>query len=304
MLELGSWGTVSEAALRFAVFAGVLLVMALLELAAPKRELTHKKARRWFTNLSIVGIDGLAVRLLGMVSAPLTAVAAALYCEAHGYGLFNMLAWPAWLEVLLAVIILDFAIYVQHWASHKVPMLWKIHRMHHADVDIDVTTALRFHPIEIVLSMLYKVVLVFLLGPSALAVVLFEILLNGSAMFNHANVALPKWLDAVVRLLFVTPDMHRVHHSVHHHEHDSNYGFAMSIWDRLFGTYTPQPKDGHRGMTIGLPQWQDPRPTSLWWSLSVPFIGGDSGKTDETKEAEASGKAPSPTPARARPPAE
>ena len=281
MFGLGEWVSQNEVVFRFGVFAGVLIVMAFFELASPKRDLNHKKSRRWFTNLSIVGIDGVAVRLLGMITVPLTAVAAALYCEANGIGLLNNLGWPVWLEILIAVVFLDFAIYLQHWASHKVPILWIVHRMHHADVDIDVTTALRFHPIEIVLSMLYKVVLVFLLGPAAIAVVIFEVLLNGSAMFNHANVALPKWLDTVIRLLFVTPDMHRVHHSVHRSEHDSNYGFALSIWDRMFGTYTPQPRDGHIGMTIGLPQWQNDNPTGLVWSLSVPFLGG--GKNEEEK---------------------
>ncbi len=275
MIEFGSLGTLSEGAFRFLVFASILLIMAALEILSPKRKLRNNKTRRWITNLSIVGIDGFFVRLMGLAAVPLTAVAAALYCEAKGIGLFNWLQLPLWLEIVAVVIILDFAIYLQHWASHKVDLLWKVHRMHHADVDFDVTTALRFHPIEIVLSMLYKVVLVFLLGPAAVAVVIFEVILNGSAMFNHANLAMPPWLDRILRLIIVTPDMHRVHHSIHQREHDSNYGFALSIWDRLFATYTPQPRDGHEGMTIGLPQWQNDKPTKLLWTLSVPFLKDD-----------------------------
>ena len=266
------------------MFVGVLVIMAALEIISPKRKLNHGKGRRWFTNLSIVGIDGFFVRLMSMVAVPITAVAAALYCEAHGIGLFNWLDLPTGLEILAVVLIFDFAIYLQHWASHKVGILWMVHRMHHADVDIDVTTALRFHPIEIVLSMLYKVVLVFLLGPAAVAVVIFEVILNGSAMFNHANLALPKWLDRALRLVIVTPDMHRVHHSVYQREHDSNYGFALSIWDRIFSTYTDQPRDGHQGMTIGLPHWQNENPTKLGWSLSVPFRGGSKTNDEESKK--------------------
>jgi sterol desaturase/sphingolipid hydroxylase (fatty acid hydroxylase superfamily) len=263
----------NETTLRFAVFAGVFLVMALLELALPKRELSAPKARRWLTNLSIVAIDGLLARLMAALAVPLAAVAAALYAEHQGIGLFNLVAWPAWLELLIALFVLDFAIWLQHLASHKVPALWRLHRMHHADLDIDVSTALRFHPIEIALSMLWKIAWVLALGAPALAVLLFEVILNGCAMFNHANIELPQWLDRIVRLFIVTPDMHRVHHSVERREHDSNYGFNLSLWDRVFSTYTPQPEGGHRGMTIGLPQYRSDGPTRLFWSLAVPFRG-------------------------------
>jgi sterol desaturase/sphingolipid hydroxylase (fatty acid hydroxylase superfamily) len=170
----------------------------------------------------------------------------------------------------LAILIFDFAIWVQHLITHKIPILWRLHQVHHADVDIDVTTAIRFHPIEIALSMLLKIGLVYLLGPAGIAIILFEIILNGTAMFNHANIKLPLWLDKTVRKIIVTPDMHRVHHSVHRHEHDSNYGFSLSIWDRMFGTYIAQPAEGHNGMDIGL-RWQDDRPSKLGWSLLMPF---------------------------------
>jgi sterol desaturase/sphingolipid hydroxylase (fatty acid hydroxylase superfamily) len=182
-----------------------------------------------------------------------------------------VIGWPVWLEVVLAILILDFVIWAQHLITHKVPVLWRLHRVHHADRDMDVTTAIRFHPVEIALSMLLKIGVVYLLGPAALAVILFEIILNGTAMFNHANLRLPVGMDRVVRMVLVTPDMHRVHHSVHREEHDSNYGFALSIWDRMFGTYIAQPTDGHEGMSVGL-EWQDERPGHLGWSLKLPFI--------------------------------
>lgn len=262
---------ISEAALRFAAFAGVFLVMGLWELAAPKRRLVASKARRWVTNLSIVAIDSLLVRLMASLAVPIAAVGAALHAEQNQIGLLNQVAWPGWLELVLALVVLDFAIWVQHLASHKVPLLWRLHQMHHADLDIDLSTALRFHPIEIGLSMLWKIVWVLALGASALSVLLFEMILNGCAMFNHANIALPGRLDRIVRLFIVTPDMHRVHHSVKRREHDSNYGFNLSLWDHIFKTYTPQPEGGHQGMTIGLPQYRSDGPTRLIWTLAIPF---------------------------------
>ena len=261
----------SEPVLRFSVFAGILLAMALIELAIPRRKLGAPKARRWLTNFSIVAIDTFVVRLMGMLAVPLVAVAAAVYAEQQGWGLFNVVQWPGWLEFLLALLILDLAIWLQHYVSHKVTVFWRLHKVHHADVDIDVSTAIRFHPIEIALSMLWKIVLVLVFGPAALAVVVFEVILNGCAMFNHANIALPPWLDRMLRVVIVTPDMHRVHHSVLRHEHDSNFGFNLSIWDRIFGTYTDQPEKGHDAMQIGLNDYQTSSPTRLFWSLALPF---------------------------------
>ena len=272
------FGEISEPVLRFGIFAGVLIAMALLEVAIPKRQLSAPRSRRWFTNFAIVGIDTFAVRILsrlpdiiGAVAVPLAAVGVAIYLEGLGFGLFHWLNVPFWLAVLLTLVILDFAIWFQHYLSHKIPVLWRLHQVHHADPDIDVSTAIRFHPVEIVLSMLYKIVWVVILGPPAVAVVLFEVMLNGCAMFNHANVDLPRWLDRGLRMFIVTPDMHRVHHSIERREHDSNYGFSLSIWDRLFGTYIDQPEGGHRGMTIGLSQYQAGEPVRLSWSLLVPF---------------------------------
>lgn len=267
----------SELFVRFAAFAGVLALMAALEVVLPKRVLGHSKGRRWLTNLTIIGTGMAVVRLLALVSSmiavPLVAIAAAEFAAARGWGLFNALAVPLGTATVLSVVLLDFAIWAQHLVSHKVPLLWRLHQVHHADVDIDVTTALRFHPVEIGLSMLYKVAWVMALGAPAVAVLIFEVLLNACAMFSHSNIALPGWLDRILRTLLVTPDMHRVHHSVLRREHDSNYGFNLSIWDRLFGTYTAEPAAGHTGMTIGLEEYQSEAPTRVLWSLRLPFVG-------------------------------
>ena len=246
----------------FALFAG-------LEALVPRRERRLSRRRRWPTNLVITPLNTLALRGLA-VALPLLAIGAAIDAQAQGWGLFNRLNGPGWLELVLAVLILDLAIWSQHLVTHKVPFLWRFHRVHHADRDMDVTTGFRFHPVEILASMGLKIGLVYMLGPSALAVLVFEILLSGTALFNHANLALPAGLDRVLRMVLVTPDMHRVHHSVHREEHDSNYGFALSVWDRLFGTYVPEPGAGHRDMVVGL-EWQDERPARLGWSLGLPF---------------------------------
>jgi len=259
----------SEPTIRLTIFAAVLAVMGLWELAAPKRTLVANKPLRWFTNLAIVVIDSAMLRLL----FPVLAVGVAMWAHTNGWGLLALTDWPAWLELMLAVVVLDLAIYIQHVAGHKIPILWTVHRMHHADRDIDVSTALRFHPIEIALSMLWKMAVILALGPSALAVFVFEVILNALAMFNHANVAMPRALDAALRLVIVTPDMHRVHHSVRRAETDSNYGFNLSIWDRAFRTYRPQPEGGHQAMSIGLPAYRDERPGNLLWCLKLPFAG-------------------------------
>ncbi len=269
---------VTEVAVRLAAFVGVFALLAAAEVVVPRRSLSVPKLTRWFTNLAIVVVDSLTVRamaaapmIFGGLVMPLVAVAAALYASQTGIGLFNAIELPVWVEIIAAMIILDYAIWLQHWISHKVPMLWRLHLVHHADRDFDVTTALRFHPVEIALSMLYKIVWVLLLGPAVLAVVLFEITLNACAMFNHANLRLPSGLDRALRLVIVTPDMHRVHHSIYASEHNANYGFSLSIWDRLFATYVPQPRDDHDKMTIGLPQYQTEGPTRLGYSLLMPF---------------------------------
>lgn len=259
----------SELLIRLSVFLGLFVALAAVETLAPRRARRQSRQRRWVTNLSIVVLDSLALRAMAL-ALPLLAVGAALDAGRLGIGLFNQIGWPPAVEAVLAILILDLAIWAQHLVTHKVPLFWRFHRVHHADRDFDVTTALRFHPVEILASMGLKIGLVYLLGPAAVAVVLFEIVLNGTALFNHANLRLPSWLDRWLRLILVTPDMHRVHHSARRDEHDSNYGFALSIWDRIFGTYVPQPKAGHDAMVVGL-EWQDERPANLGWALLLPF---------------------------------
>ncbi|MDH4248797.1 MAG: sterol desaturase family protein [Deltaproteobacteria bacterium] len=237
-----------EPQLRLILFAGILSLMALWEVLAPRRVRGQSRWLRWSNNLGLVVLNTLLVRLL----IPVLAVEMALRAESAGWGLLNQGGLPYGVGVILAVVALDLVIYLQHVLFHAVPLLWRLHRLHHADTDFDVTTGSRFHPVEILLSMGIKLAAVSALGAPPEAVVLFEILLNGTAMFNHANVRLPLGVDRVLRQWVVTPDMHRVHHSVRPEETNSNFGFNLPWWDRLFGTYRAQPREGHEGMTIGL----------------------------------------------------
>ncbi|MEO1067459.1 MAG: sterol desaturase family protein [Pseudomonadota bacterium] len=262
----------NEPTIRLSAFLSIFAAMALFEIMLPRRrpevlDGAPVKGRRWFSHGSLVIIDSLVLRLV----FPAAAVGTAHYASVSGIGLFNAYDIPLWLAALIAFIILDFAVWLEHWASHKIPLLWRIHRMHHADTDFDVTTALRFHPLEIVLSMVWKAAIVIALGAPVVAVLVFEIVLNGMAMFNHSNAKLPLWLDRIIRIVFVTPDMHRVHHSSDQPETDSNYGFNFSFWDRLFKTYTPEPALGHEGMQIGLKNYRGKAPSTLTWNLTVPF---------------------------------
>ncbi len=258
-----------EAAIRLGVFLGVFILVAVAEMLAPRRALTTAKGMRWFGNLGIVFINTLAVRTL----FPVAAVGMALLADERGWGLLNNVEMPYWLAVVIAVVALDFIIYLQHVMFHAVPALWRLHMMHHADLDFDVTTGARFHPVEIIISMLIKLAAISVLGPPVLAVLIFEVVLNATAMFNHSNWRLPVAVDRVLRLFVVTPDMHRVHHSVIARETNSNFGFNLPWWDRLFGTYRAQPEQGHEGMIIGLTQFRDPKRLTLPWMLVLPFVG-------------------------------
>ena len=260
----------NEVAIRLGFFIGVLTIMALWEILAPRRALTTSKSWRWVSNLGIVFLNSFLLRLL----FPVAAVGLAAYATAHGWGLFNQFQAPFWVAVIASVVALDLAIYLQHVMFHAVPAFWRLHRMHHADLDFDVTTGARFHPIEIILSMLIKFAVIVVLGPPVVAVIVFEVLLNATAMFNHSNVRIPQPVDSFIRRLIVTPDMHRVHHSIEDHETNSNFGFNLSIWDRLFGTYKDQPDAGHLAMTIGIRDFRDPRQVDrLPGMLALPFIG-------------------------------
>lgn len=272
-MALQGWILAHEAELRLGCFLGIFLLMAMWEWRLPCRELRYSRWLRWSNNLGLVFLNSLILRVI----FPVAAVGVAAYTEQQQWGIFHFLNLPFWLEVLLAVVVLDCLIYWQHRLFHVIPFFWRLHRVHHADPDYDVTTGARFHPIEIVLSMLIKCLAVGLLGVSALSVILFEILLNGSAMFNHANIRLPSAIDSAVRKLVVTPDMHRVHHSSIRQETDSNFGFALSVWDRLFGSYKAQPDLGHVGMDIGLKELRDPvQICRLDGLLKIPFSKEDS----------------------------
>lgn len=257
-----------EDAIRLGFFFGILALMGVWEWLAPRRVLSTSKSRRWRANLSIVLLDTVAVRLL----VPTTAVGMALLAQQRGWGLLNQFDRPDWLALLIGVLVLDCVIYFQHVMFHALPALWRLHRMHHSDLDFDTTTGVRFHPIEILLSMGVKLAAIMTLGPSALAVLVFEIALNATSLFNHGNVQLPARLDRLLRRVVVTPEMHRVHHSSLPYETNSNFGFSFPWWDHLFGTYRAQPKLGHLGMTIGLDQFRDPARLNVGGLLLQPFI--------------------------------
>jgi len=258
----------TESIIRLGSFAGMLIIMGVAESLWPRRTLTASKMRRWTSNVSMSFLSTILVRLI----LPLVPTGVALYCTTHGYGFFNLTTIPTSVAIVISVLFMDMVIYWQHVMFHRVPMLWRIHRMHHIDLDIDASTGIRFHPIEITMSMGIKLIVIFLLGPPALAVLIFEVALNGCALFNHANVRLPLPLDSFLRLLVVTPDMHRVHHSVDMREANMNYGFNFPWWDRVFGTYKAQPDKGHQGMTIGLNIFRDKQYMSITRMLQIPFL--------------------------------
>ena len=260
----------NEVSIRLSFFFGIFALMAMWEWMAPRRILQVSKLLRWSNNLGLVFLNSVILRLL----FPVAAVGVAAFAHEQGWGLFNYYSLPDFVAIIAAVIIMDFIIYLQHVMVHAIPALWRLHRVHHADLDYDVTTGARFHPLEIILSMLIKFATILLLGPPVVAVIIFEVVLNAMAMFNHGNVGLPKGLDRLLRYFIVTPDMHRVHHSVEDDEANSNFGFSLSWWDRLLGTYRKQPRAGHENMTIGIHKFRELK-QSTWITgmLSMPFTG-------------------------------
>ncbi len=252
---------------RLTIFLSFLIGMSALEVFIPRKTRVAKRANRWLTNIGFALINTVALRFL----VPVAAVGAALWAQKNSFGIFNVLNIPMTLTIVAAIIILDLALYWQHVATHKIPLFWRFHKVHHADRDLDATSGIRFHPVEICISMVFKMAIVTLIGAPLIAVVIFEIILNACALFNHANVRLPLWLDRVLRIFIVTPDYHRVHHSVIETETNSNYGFSLTLWDHLFKSYQAQPSAGHDGMTIGLSEYQDTGPQRLSWSLTLPF---------------------------------
>jgi sterol desaturase/sphingolipid hydroxylase (fatty acid hydroxylase superfamily) len=259
-----------EIALRLGCTVLVFAMLAAWELFAPRRQLAVGRLKRWPSNIGVLVVDALLVRLL----IPAAAVGAAIYAAGNGLGLFNWLQLRLSVGAILGFLILDFVIWAQHWAFHYVPLLWRLHRMHHADLDIDVTTGVRFHPIEILISLAIKIAVIVAFGIPPVGVFVFEVMLNATSMFNHSNARMPHWLDRVLRLIVVTPDMHRVHHSIVRKETDSNFGFNLPWWDWLFGTYRREPQAGHDGMTIGIPQFRDPQELRLDKMLTQPFRDG------------------------------
>ncbi len=256
--------------IRFGFFIAVLGIMAVWEILVPRRVLNVSKSMRWMNNLGIVALNTIILRLI----FPAAAVGMAAITDTQDWGILNYIQFPIWFAVIVSVIIMDAVIYFQHVLVHAVPVLWRLHRVHHADLDFDVTTGSRFHPIEIILSLLIKFATIIMLGPPIIAVVLFEVLLNSTSMFNHANVQIPQKVDRLLRWFVVTPDMHRVHHSVENDETNSNFGFNLPWWDRLFGTYRNQPRAGHKQMIIGINTFRDRQHcTLLPGMLAMPFIG-------------------------------
>jgi sterol desaturase/sphingolipid hydroxylase (fatty acid hydroxylase superfamily) len=258
----------NEPTIRLSFFVGTLIAVGLWETLAPKRKPSVSKIWRWTNNFAVTFFNTFLLRL----AFPILAVGTAAFAAEKGWGILNMIELPLILSITIAVIAQDFVIYWQHVVFHRVPILWRLHKMHHADVDYDVSTGARFHPIEIVLSMLLKLGVVVILGPPVVSVIIFEILLSSVAMFNHANAGLPKGIDRFLRLLVVTPDMHRVHHSIIRREHNHNFGFNLPWWDYMFRTYTAQPIEGHDNMTIGLTEYQKNRKQNAFWMLALPFF--------------------------------
>jgi len=280
-MNWNEWLIANEIGIRMGFFFGVFAIMAIWEFFSPRRSLTVSKPLRWLNNLGLVFLNSFVLRLL----FPTAAIGVALFAQQQGWGLLNYYQFPLLLSVFIAVVSMDFVVYVQHVMVHAIPLLWRLHRVHHADLDYDVTTGARFHTFEIIISMLIKFATILLLGPSVVAVIIFEVMLNATAMFNHANVKLPLSVDRILRLFLVTPDMHRVHHSVEDNETNSNFGFSLPWWDRIFGTYRAQPRAGHDNMTIGIHHYRDEQQVDrLPGMLKLPFIGKISGYAINRRE--------------------
>ncbi len=275
-MHMSDFITSHEVIIRLSAFFGTLGMMTLWELVLPRRVLTVSRVLRWMNNLGITFLNSFLLRII----FPTAAVGMTVFAQKHGWGLFNYYRIPYSSVVVISIVTMDFTIYLQHVMFHALPVFWRIHRMHHADLDIDVTTGTRFHPFEIILSMLIKFAVIITLGPPTIAVIVFEVVLNATSLFNHGNVRIRRGIDHVLRWFIVTPDMHRVHHSVEDNETNSNFGFNLPWWDRLLGTYRAQPRMGHKGMTIGLRGFRDTkRCTNLPGMLAIPFLSKITGYT-------------------------
>ena len=257
-----------ESYIRLGSFIGLFALLTIWEISTPKRELLELRRFRWISNIGLIIISSLLVRFI----LPTAAVGIALHVEQENWGFLNHYDLPFALQFLLAFILMDLAIYFQHVMFHALPLFWRFHRVHHTDLDCDITTGLRFHPFEIVISILFKFLVIATIGAPVVAVVIFEITLNAASMFTHSNIKIPSTLERIVRWFIVTPDMHRIHHSIEENETNSNFGFFMSIWDRLLGTYTKEPEGGHTNMKIGLRNFREPKWQNLRWLIYLPFV--------------------------------
>ena len=258
-----------EVFIRLGAFLGIFILMAVWEVVTPRPILSTSKRFRWVNNLAILSLNPISLHLI----FPILPISLAMIAEQRLWGLLNQTDLSYGFEIITGLFVLDFILYIQHALFHAFPTLWRLHMVHHTDLDFDVTTGVRFHPIEIILSMGIKLTAVIALGPSPLAVLIFEVVLNGTSMFNHSNIYLPSKVDRMLRLFVVTPEMHRVHHSVIIQETNSNFGFSFPWWDRMFGTYRPQPSKGHLDMVIGLAQYREPKHLNLWQLIIMPFTG-------------------------------
>ncbi len=268
MKEFNEYIIANEPIIRLSFFVSILLLMSLFEYIIPKKELLLSKFKRWSNNISIIVVNSFLLKFIFASSI----ITISIYTTENKIGLLNLFEISFFFSVILSIILLDLIIYFQHRLFHKIDFFWKFHKVHHSDMDFDVTTGLRFHPIEIIISMLIKMISVFIIGVPIIAIVIFEIILSSLSMFNHSNIKLPAILDKRLRYFIVTPDMHRIHHSIHNEELNSNYGFNISLWDRIFSSYTNKPKNGYEKMTIGLKEFYDENKTvSILNILSLPF---------------------------------
>ena len=264
-----------EGIIRLSVFAGVLILFSALEFIIPRKDRRHTRLSRWTTNVALLAVSTVFLRII----LPVATISFAMEMGDRRMGLFNLIALPVWLEVVIAIVLLDFAIWFQHMMMHYIPPLWAFHKVHHADEDLDASSGLRFHPLEMVFSFGFKLAVIALLGVPALGIFLFEVILNAASIFEHASIRIPKKVDRALRKVIVTPDMHRVHHSVHMQETNSNFGFCLSIWDRIFRTYCAEPREGHEAMELGLDRRPPGNAAGLWWALSAPFRTNQAART-------------------------
>lgn len=271
-----------ESYIRLGSFLAIFALLTIWEISSPKRKLLQLRYFRWFCNIGLITISSILVRFI----IPTAAVGIALHVEQEQLGFLNLYELPFIVKFILAFVLMDLAIYFQHVMFHALPLFWRFHRVHHSDLDCDITTGLRFHPFEMIISIIFKFLIITSIGAPVLAVVFFEIILNAASMFTHSNIKIPSVIESMVRWFIVTPDMHRIHHSIKENETNSNFGFFISIWDRLLGTYIHEPAQGHVNMQIGLRKFREPKWQNLRWLIYLPFVDKISGYSINKRQTE------------------